>query len=311
MRWRHKTVTLRLEDVQSQQLATIGAHLRQHREAQGLSIDRLSSQTLIQRRILEAIETAQGNELPEPVYVKGFIQRYATALGLDGQSVAEAFPLSTQGIVSTVVKPTFGQLRPSHLYGVYLVLIAVSVNGLSGLINRSVTQTAAITAEELARLNGFSDRPLMQVARRPLGLAFPLLGENGLQQPERMASILATLGQLSQGSSVAKEPQKPVQIKVVLKDESWLRVVVDGKPVYEGVMIQGSEETWAGNREVKVRAGNAGGVMVALNDSPPKPLGNPGSVEEVIYNPPGKVALGLDVQQLAEFSSAGTLTNRF
>jgi hypothetical protein len=41
--------------------------------------------------------------------------------------------------------------------------------------------------------------------------------------------------------------------------------------------------TWQANRELTVRAGNAGGVYVAVNNANAKQLGQPGKVEEVTY----------------------------
>ncbi|MDJ0542220.1 MAG: DUF4115 domain-containing protein, partial [Microcystis sp. M53603_WE2] len=72
-------------------------------------------------------------------------------------------------------------------------------------------------------------------------------------------------------------------VEVKLEDDCWLRVVVDGKTEFEGVLPQGSHRTWQANRELTVRAGNAGGVYVAVNNAHAKQLGQPGKVEEVTY----------------------------
>jgi hypothetical protein len=62
-----------------------------------------------------------------------------------------------------------------------------------------------------------------------------------------------------------------------------MEVVADGKVVYEGIMSPGAKQTWTAKQQLILRAGNAGGVMVSLNGAAPKPLGQPGAVEEVTY----------------------------
>jgi cytoskeletal protein RodZ len=70
---------------------------------------------------------------------------------------------------------------------------------------------------------------------------------------------------------------------VKLTDQSWVRVVADGKTEFEGMLPEGTQRIWAADKEVTVRAGNAGGVLVSLNEGQAKPMGEPGTVEEVTF----------------------------
>jgi cytoskeleton protein RodZ len=51
----------------------------------GLSIEQVALDTRISRRFLEALEAEQFEELPAPVYVRGFLRSYANYMGLDPQ----------------------------------------------------------------------------------------------------------------------------------------------------------------------------------------------------------------------------------
>jgi len=51
---------------------------------------------MIQPRVIRAIEAGNLKELPEGVYIRGFLRRYADALGLDGHALASEFPLEPQ-----------------------------------------------------------------------------------------------------------------------------------------------------------------------------------------------------------------------
>ena len=115
-------------------LLEVGPELQSLREQQGLTLESLAAQTKIQRRILVAIEAGDWSSLPEPVYVQGFIRRYGNALGLDGNALARRIPIApvTQSIrpQSQDFRPA-AQLRPLHLYAIYIALIVGAVWGLS------------------------------------------------------------------------------------------------------------------------------------------------------------------------------------
>jgi transcriptional regulator with XRE-family HTH domain len=61
----------------------IGSGLREARERLGLTLDEAAAATRIQARHLQALEEERFEQLPEPVYVRGFLREYAGFLGLD------------------------------------------------------------------------------------------------------------------------------------------------------------------------------------------------------------------------------------
>jgi len=62
----------------------IGERLRQAREAKGVSLDEIASQTRIPIRHLQHIEREEWDALPAITYCVGFVRSYANAVGLDG-----------------------------------------------------------------------------------------------------------------------------------------------------------------------------------------------------------------------------------
>lgn len=79
--------------VQKQQLSQLGAYLQEKRQEQGKSLEDISLQTYIRAQLLKAVETGDTSDLPQPIFVQGFIRRYADALGLDGTNFAKQFPV--------------------------------------------------------------------------------------------------------------------------------------------------------------------------------------------------------------------------
>ncbi len=80
---------------QQNQLAQIGAFLRDNREKQAKSLEDIAIRTYIRPQLLNGIETGNPDTLPEPIFVQGFIRRYAEALGLNGVELSQQFMVTS------------------------------------------------------------------------------------------------------------------------------------------------------------------------------------------------------------------------
>jgi cytoskeletal protein RodZ len=264
-----KEKTLQLSKEQAQLLAEIGIYLRALRQERSVSLDTIAAKTLIPVKTLMAIEEADTSQLPEPVYVQGFIRRYADAIGADGTEIANAFPAQTD---LRSPRPTWSgtveaQLRPLHLYLAYMLLVIGAVSGLSYILNRS--------ADPASRYANLPQQPgSAQLTAPKIELYGPPLPR---QKP------IAAIANKTAVPTPAPISDKPVRIGLALKDQSWIRIVADGKTEFEGVLLEGAQQAWTAKQQIVVRAGNAGGVLVSYNEDPPKLLGAPGAVEEKTF----------------------------
>jgi cytoskeletal protein RodZ len=257
-----KEKTLQIGREQAEMLTEIGAYLRYLRQEKALSVEDVASKTMIPLRTLRAIEGGHLDQLPEPVYIQGFIRRYADAIGIDGAEVANAFPTES---VLRYNKPNWrgrveAQIRPLHLYVFYTVLVLGAVSGLSFLLNR--TSSPSTRYANAPQANGQAANSSSETYGPPL--------------PNQ-------LGGASLKSAPTTISGKAIRIALTLTDQSWLRVIVDGNAVFEGVLPQGTQRNWEASKKLTVRAGNAGGVMISHNDDKAKPMGEPGAVDEVTF----------------------------
>lgn len=259
--------TSQIEQIQAEKLLELGDRLRECRESQFITLEEVAGKTMIQPRILRAIEAGKLHQLPEPVYVQGFIKRYADVLGLDGSEFAHAFPLNVDihSIQPSWQDSPAAQLRPIHLYAAYVVLIVAAVSGLSYVLSRSSSPW---------------------VNNRPASPQPSIAASAPAESPVASAPTASP-------TVVASSPapsDKPVRVDVSLTAQSWLRIEVDGKTDFQGILPEGTQRTWTGSSQVTVRAGNAGGVMVAYNDGTPIRMGEPGAVKELTFSAPQEAA---------------------
>lgn len=118
---------------QAEKLAEIGAQFKRVREDKELSIPHLTATTLIAEKYLRAIENGEIASLPEPIYVRGFIRKYGTALGVG--DLSEDFPLNPVLPERKWSGSAAAELRPLHLYALYIAVIAGAVSVLATFLS--------------------------------------------------------------------------------------------------------------------------------------------------------------------------------
>ncbi|MEH1912509.1 MAG: RodZ domain-containing protein [Nostoc sp.] len=262
MKWPRKKnnhqPSLSLEQQRAEKLAELGAKLSALRQEQILSLEQVVVLTRIPRRLLQAIEEGNLNELPEPIYIQGLLRLFAEALGLNGVEFSSTFPISSQQVNPQGmgnISP-LSQLRPIHLYFLYIFLIFCSVNGLSQLLNNAVLQASNSQNQPYQKQKSVVKPELAQrkesVEVQPISDRF-----SGIHQAQA------------------------VQIGVTLKASSWIRVVADGKTEFEGILPEGTHRTWKAQEQLTVKTDNAGGVLMSVNQEKAKEMGEPGKEEEI------------------------------
>jgi len=251
---------------QAEKLAEIGARLRQTREEKSISLDKLAVKTMIRSHLLEAIEEGQLDQLPEAIYTQHLIERYANALDLDGKELASLFSTKPRGEPTSQPQVYVPQkLKAHHLYLVYIFLVIFSIHivSKSSLISsapeeNSNSQTLAASEEIEQKKEENSGEGARLVARS---------SQNSLET-----------------SSQSQNQDRPVTVSVIVQEESWVSIEIDGKIEFEGTLKPGTQKTWQAQEKLVFLAGNAGGLLVAFNNGQAKKLGEPGAVEELVWN---------------------------
>jgi cytoskeleton protein RodZ len=302
-----------------EQLKSIVAQLKQAREAKQLKLEDIAAKTFIPLRLLKAMDEERFERLPEPVFVQGFIRRYADQVGLDGQAMARQF----QVMPPVLTKPAEEFLVPD--------------DGKSGPSMNQATPAEArikdkITAPEAAPYNPTSDWsdetagagkavPWFYWAGAAAGALLlgvglaSLLNKSNSGQPVPSPSI-ATSTPPSIPKTTAKPvvtatpivvppetikpspspvaspspipspaaPTGPNTITLSVTDNSWVEVTVDGKQLLAEELPKGTQKTISG-KTIEVYSGNAGGVSVGMNQAVPQPLGAPGQLGSKVFGP--------------------------
>ncbi|HIK18315.1 MAG TPA: helix-turn-helix domain-containing protein [Leptolyngbyaceae cyanobacterium M33_DOE_097] len=277
-----------LTSAQIEQLKGIVDQLKLEREKQGVLLEEIALKTYVPLRQLQALEKGDVNILPEPVFVQGFIRRYADALGLDGMALSKSFefqpttaPQSVSSVeVETPLPPQREVYLPKPADPPRQPKVRSPQTGLNPL--------SLIAAGAAALLIGFGIFELTRPkqATRPQATT-PDTEVGTIQSAPSPSPTTSPTISPSPAQKPATEVTAPVQVSINATERSWLEVYVDGKaqPEISEVVDEGYQKIWTAKKSLRVKTGNAGGIEVGYNTAAPKVMGAAGEVKEMTYVP--------------------------
>jgi cytoskeleton protein RodZ len=226
----------------------IGERLRVAREAKGLSLDDVASQTRIPIRHLKHIEQGDWSALPAITYSVGFARTYANAVGLNGNEVGaelrEHLGAQRQESVAAVYyEPADPARVPPKSLAIIAVVIAVLLIG-AYIVWRSGTLDG--TGVDESQLSGV---------------------ETAAPAPQQAAPPAQT--------APAPAPTGPVVLTAI--EEVWLRIYeADGKRIHEATMQPGDRfEVPATATRPQILTGKPQALRVTVGNTEVAPLGEP------------------------------------
>jgi cytoskeletal protein RodZ len=276
-------------------METLGAWLRQTREAQGSSLEDVETETRIRPRFLEALEQGDYGVFPGgAVQIRGFLRIYARHLGLSpdqalaryeqqvrgGQTTAPVGSTETQA--TTPVRPTTGPAAspprdtPSAFFqpqGIDLSTLAIVALATVAIVTAIVvggyfifrntgTETSAATATATAAPAGAGAAPT-DVAMLTLSTPTP---------------------------TFPIDPEGGVTLALEATEHVWARISADGLVVFSGMMAPDQIETWQGRDSVSVDTGNGAGLLVTVNGQQHGEMCGRGQVCSRTWGPSGEIA---------------------
>ena len=214
----------------------IGPLLRERRLELKLSLNEVAAQTRIRKTYIEALEEGRFEELPGRVYVIGFLQNYARALGLPSAPLIEAMPSpgkNSEGEVKTMVSTAPTVLKPSRFPARWLLLLVV-VSLLLLVVVWLVPRWFGETPQPAAK-------PPVEVAEQPVAM-------NVAEEPAEVSVEQAPVGDEPVVQKEAEvTPQLPAgggTLKIVVDGRGHFRIAIDGGHRREYVAKPGLALSW-------------------------------------------------------------------
>ncbi|MBM7854468.1 cytoskeletal protein RodZ [Desulfohalotomaculum tongense] len=236
----------------------IGSTLREARLSKGYSFQDVEEATKIRARYLEALEEENFDILPGRVYAIAFLRSYAKFLGLNDEELVvqykEQYREQQNGNKAekelTADNDAGEREAGKPRYITYLVLalliIGVVFAAVTALNNTKPDQTG-----EPEIVN--NDNRRQEISARP-------------EKPQRVETP---------APGVIENNNVELVLNVV-DDRCWMKIDVDGKTEFMGIVQAGERKEFTGQESIYVVLGNAGVVEVLYNGENLGALGKKG-----------------------------------
>ncbi len=288
----------------------IGEKLRQQREFLGLTLDDIEHYTHIRERYLQALENGQLDDLPSPVQARGMLNNYARFLNLDSDEMllrfadglqarlAERKKLQEQSAppvkISVPKTPTIKHFISGDMIfaGSFIILVIVLIFwGIFQIVrsqNRPEEQpTAPAIADVLLATPSISVEVTASI--EPATTSRVALDPGLNPTPiTPLATNADTAGILATGDATLIPNQNaPVQVYIIARQRTWMKVVADRKEVFNGRVITGNAYPFSATEQIEVVTGDGAALQVFYNQEDLGTLGLYGQVVNRIYTAEG------------------------
>lgn len=301
-----------------------GGFLQQARKKKRLSLEEVASQTRIQQKYLEALESENFGHLPGKVFAKGFVRSYAKAIGVNEEEALQRF-LDTsrtfyeQHQLEEQHQHTKVQAEHRGKFNRNLVLMLFVLVGLSLFYflpsqqqssepeeepgpqpsqGHLEAQTPSLTVEPDPASGSLEIAPPVSTplpdtdAPVPAPAASPELAPTALPQdiPEVSETPIPPPAQPANsepGETTSGASQAGDHLlEIEATQLTWVVVRSDNQPPNEALLQPGQRSTWKASKQFLLTLGNAAGVIIRLNGEPQGPFGKPGQVvRDILIKP--------------------------
>lgn len=282
---------------------SVGTLLKAERERLGLSREQITEKTRMRTRVIEAIENDAWGSLPPPVFVRGFLKTYAKVLGISQESVIELYakgvpPESTEQIPR--LEPSKNRRRRAGLVFLVLALLAAvygtwhfypSSPVAPGLREASAPPQPAVVSPPPVRPAEkpvkHEAAPVQSQSPEAVPVKSPSQEAAPVKSPSQEVAVVRSLTQETppgppggelQAKDRASEGDGWLSLTGIVKERTWLRIMIDGKEEKEYLFQAGAKPQWRGKESFYMIIGNAGGIDFDLNGKRVGDLGKPGQV---------------------------------
>ncbi len=245
-------------------MGELGDLLHRSREQSGITLEEIEATTRIKRTYLEALEAENFDIFPNQIAAQGFLRNYASALKLDAAYVLELYKQSRgRSAASQLSRFKNTSMMPLQHISPDLLIGFLAINVLMGAI-LCLVYYQYMTFPKMTSANSLPS----STAEVAILLPTPKPPPTNTPMYTAAPSPVTYTG---------------VTVELVVFDKSWVQVLIDEVKAFEGVLKAGERRGWTGDRQVSVRAGNAGGVEIIVNGQSKGLMGERGQVVDQVW----------------------------
>jgi len=215
----------------------LATQFKQKREELGLSVEDVVEKTKLHPSVIRDLEAGNFQNI-RPIYLKGFIKIYANFLGVDISQGLEEAPSTEPAKLRIRVKkePEIVERRidiPPHVKRIIVYVLV-------GLV--------------------------------AIWLAISVLRFTVNKIRHVLTKAPATETKETIPQKIQTPSSKELAVSLTAKKDFYLRVNVDGRVLFEGILNRGAVESWEADEKLEFKISDGSAVYVEVNGQPLPPL---------------------------------------
>lgn len=278
---------------------SIGAFLKAEREKKGYTLDQMASEIRLRTYLLEAIENENWEQLPAPVFVKGFIRSYARVLDLNEEDIVNQYDRVgelKEPLPQPLTKPIRSRRAP-------IILVILALAAIAAIIffwhsfktqditldnpeqvpesesHKTMTEKSQLEEEtptkpeltiEMDSIEGFgaddTKEKSPRIAREKEELEKPQQAETALESKPKSETLYPEQVNINH------------TLRARILEETYVRITIDDNDPKEYIFQPGTRHRWEAENGFDVLVGNAAGVEFEFEDKQYQNLGRSGQV---------------------------------
>ncbi len=262
---------------------SFGQYLNSRRVEAGLDLDYISGETKIGKRTLEAIEEEDHAQLPEPVYVKGFIRSFARTVGADGDWAVSDYARSQSEYFETRQSESDfaigkGSFWPRFLLGAALVVaLAIATYFAYLYYKKNFGVNAAAERSTMVR----HDTHKGETGRQAESVENENAKRTEIASAAESEKNPAAAGDTDPTANSAEKKNSKYELEIEATDATWIKIIADGRQADEYQLMPGEKTVVKADERYNILVGNAGGVKFNLNGKPVHVPGKSGQMVNI------------------------------
>jgi len=267
-------------------MEAIGGYLKREREFRDISLQEISRTTKIRADILSALEEDRLDSLASPVFVKGFLRAYAQYVGLDPDEVVLRYEAFLKEEQKSKAKKTADD-TPGRWILKYIVLPVSILLCLGALLFLALHRSIDVkTKTEPQQISESTESPISRAEPSPPTQVVE--GDPVVPMHSHRKDFLLSHPPIHPLRPVTPPPPETpssIELQIRAVEDTWIQIQIDQRPPEEILLRHGESISRRGEREVIMKIGNAGGVVVICNGENLGKLGESGKVVRLSITP--------------------------
>ncbi len=261
-------------------VSSLGALLKEGREKEGLSYEEMAQMIKLRAHTLKALEDEEWDHLPPSVFVKGFIQAYAKALGMEESRLLNLYHRACPQVDAPPSQLIFPPKRSNKgIIFVLTVLFGAIVLSVYFWMGKPSLEPTAIPAEKAlpSKIPQRSEEKAESVLERIDSTPDRDRAQTDSPEPIRVEK---EADNVSLSASVTESPADNELLVLTgrVRLETYVKIYVDDRAPKEYMFKPGRTPQWNAKEGFYVMVGNAAGIEFDFNGKEFRDLGKDGDV---------------------------------